>query len=176
MEQSMQEFWQEVVLYSFLGMAAYMDGKKGVIPVWLSGSAFGAGLCLAWWDGGWGIVWYLMRFLLFAAPFFVLGLCGMMGGGDFKLFGIIGALCGGIHGSRILLCTLAFAGAAALTKMCRNGSLQRRMQVFLWYCRRCAAARVWYRYPVTVRPEDTLHLGVFALMGAAAAELLRWWM
>ena len=172
----MQAFCNGALLYGFLAMAAYTDGKKGVIPVWLTGGAFGLGLCLSWWDGWSGTVGYLVRFLLFAAPFFLLWLGRVMGSADWKLFGIIGAVRGGMPAVSIIFCTLLFAGVFALVKMLITGRLQKRMQLFVWYCKRCMAGRVWYQYPAVLRQEDTIHLGIFALIGALAAGIVAWWM
>lgn len=155
-----------VLLYVFLTGAAWQDGCRGRVPARLAECVLIAGLFLCLTEDWWEVLWYLCRFAVFGAPFFCLFLLGMMGGGDWKLFGLIGALAGWHRGFCIAWIGLILAGIFSVGRMICSGRFHSRMQLLSWYCRRCICSRRLCRYPAGADERDRVRLGCFLWAGA----------
>lgn len=155
-----------IVLYAFLAVVAWQDGCYGRIPVRLAECTLLIGLLLYSIEGPAGMAWYLWRFVVFASLFFLLHLLGMMGGGDWKIFGLVGALTGWHQGFCIIGLALLTAGIFSVSRMLCGWRLYSRLQLFFWYCRRCFSSRRLYQYPSAGDDSDRIRLGGFVLIGA----------
>lgn len=162
-----------ILLYVFLTAAAWQDGCRGRIPVRLAECVLIAGILLCAAEGWEEVLWYLWRFVVFAAPFFFLSLLGMMGGGDWKLFGLTGALAGWYRGLCIAGLGLLLAGIFGAGKLLCTGRLRSRLQLFDWYCRRCIGSRHFCRYPAVTDDRDKIRLGCFVWAGALLVGVWR---
>lgn len=164
-----------VILYAFLILSAWRDVKYGEIPAAAAIAAFAGGIlaaCIEGWPAG---LAYLLRFLLFAAPFFLLFLLGVTGGGDWKLFGLVGALGGWSFGVYAEGIALLLAGVCAVIRLSRNGRIRVRFRILVRYCKRCMLDHVLYRYPAVRDSADELRLGVFVLLGAVLTHFYMLW-
>lgn len=169
----MVEMGCRILLYVFLTAVAWQDGCRGRVPVRLAECVLIAGVLLCAAEGWECVLWYLWRFVVFAAPFFLLFLLGMMGGGDWKLFGLTGALGGWCWG----LCTagmgLFLAGIFSAGLMLCTGRLRSRLQLFCWYCNRCIGSRRFCKYPAGTDDRDKVRLGCFLWAGAVVYGVWR---
>lgn len=164
-----------VILYAFLILTAWRDAKYGEIPAAAAIAAFAGGMLTACTEGRSAVPGYLLRFLLFAAPFFLLFLLGVTGGGDWKLFGLTGALGGWSFGICAVGIALSAAGVCAVIRLSRNGRIRVRFRILVRYCKRCMLDHVLYRYPAVRDRADELRLGVFVLLGAVLTHLSVLW-
>ncbi len=155
-----------ILLYVFLAAAAWQDGYRGRVPARLAGGVLIAGFFLSLtegWEYGLGYIW---RFGVFAMPFFLLFLLGMMGGGDWKMFGLTGALGGWHWGACITGWGLLLAGIFSTALLVCTGRFRSRIQLFSWYCQRCMSSRRFCRYPAGEDYRDKVPLGCFLWAGA----------
>jgi prepilin peptidase CpaA len=127
-----------VLLCAVLIPAAVADYRTGRVPNLLTFGGIVAGLLLAgglgWSAGGIGEAWrnLLMAVagLLFAmAPAVVIYSLGGLGGGDVKLFGAVGAICGDWRCVvAAALYALVIAAGWALVLMIRHGLVKRTLR------------------------------------------------
>ena len=108
-------------LCSFLGLAVAFDLRERRIPNWLVFLALGAGFLLNAWQGVeqllssvWGFGLVIVIFLL---PFAM----GIMGAGDVKLLGAVGALLGAAWVPRVLFYSALAGGLLAAFSLANKG-------------------------------------------------------
>ena len=111
----------DLFLCSFLGLAAVFDLRERRIPNWLVFLALGAGFLINAWQGTeqfvsslWGVGLVILIFLL---PFAL----GLMGAGDVKLLGAIGALLGAAWVPRVLFYSALTGGLLAALSLATRG-------------------------------------------------------
>ena len=84
-----------LVLFAALITSAYTDMAQGKIYNWCTYPAIAVGVASYGWAGGWsGLVWSLVGLAVGLGLFLLPYWFGLMGGGDVKLIGAVGALHG----------------------------------------------------------------------------------
>lgn len=111
----------DLFLCSFLGLAAAFDLWEQRIPNWLVFLAFGAGLLLNAWHGTEQFLNSLWGFGLVIAIFLLPFALGLMGAGDVKLLGAIGALLGVAWVPRVLFYSALAGGLLAAFSLATKG-------------------------------------------------------
>jgi prepilin peptidase CpaA len=111
----------DLFLCTFLGLAAAFDLRERRIPNWLVFLALGAGFLLNAWLGVEQLlssVWGLgLVILIFFLPFAM----GIMGAGDVKLLGAVGALLGVAWIPRVLFYSALAGGLLAALSLATKG-------------------------------------------------------
>ncbi|CAN5878349.1 A24 family peptidase [soil metagenome] len=96
---------------AFMVEGAIIDGWKQRVPNWLTYNLAFAGLAYCTWSGGWtGLLFSLQGIAVAMSVLLVLYCVGMMGAGDVKLMGAVGAWIGPELAFGALLCGILVGG------------------------------------------------------------------
>jgi prepilin peptidase CpaA len=111
----------DLFLCSFLGLAVAFDLWERRIPNWLVFLALGAGFLLNAWHGTEQFVSSLWGFGLVIAILLLPFAMGLMGAGDVKLLGAVGALLGAAWVPRVLFYSALAGGLLAVLSLATKG-------------------------------------------------------
>jgi len=111
----------DLFLCSFLGLAAAFDLWERRIPNWLVFLALGVGFLLNAWQGTEQFVSSLWGFGLVIVIFLLPFALGLMGAGDVKLLGAVGALLGAAWVPRVLFYSALVGGLLAALSLVTKG-------------------------------------------------------
>jgi prepilin peptidase CpaA len=111
----------DLFLCSFLGLAVVFDLWERRIPNWLIFLALGAGFLLNAWQGTEQVLNSLWGFGLVIAIFLIPFALGLIGAGDVKLLGAIGALLGVAWVPRVLFYSALAGGLLAALSLATKG-------------------------------------------------------
>jgi prepilin peptidase CpaA len=111
----------DLFLCSFLGFAAAFDLWERRIPNWLVFLALGTGFLLNAWQGTEQFISSLWGFGLVIVIFLIPFAMGLMGAGDVKLLGAVGALLGAAWVPRVLFYSALAGGLLAALSLVSKG-------------------------------------------------------
>ncbi|MDF2886414.1 MAG: peptidase prepilin type [Lacrimispora sp.] len=133
-----------MVLFFILAAGSYFDVREHRIPNWLIFVGMATGLLLSGMATGregqnqaalWVMMFFLGRFLIVTAAFFLLFLCRMIGAGDIKIIALICAYLGYGNGSTAVAAGFLIGAIWSLVLMTVKGSTFHRFSYFLTYFR-----------------------------------------
>lgn len=112
------------VITAILLASVRWDIREGRIPNSITLSGAGLALAMGWWTGGWvGVIQIMWGLFIGIAPFFLLFCLKIMGAGDAKLMGAVGALVGYPSAIWAVISTLIAGGIIGLIGMFQQGRL-----------------------------------------------------